>query len=501
MKELELQQPLSLSRDFAINQSLITELFWSNEQDNQRHIEAILIRAGNFKADWIKKILHGTNIRTEVYPSEWNEDECGLLTPTFSAACKAVCAFESLPVESKSGEGWVVNIATDVMLRDEDDKPISKPRDAQSYAEIERMLIESLAFRERIFTIQASPALYALKNGDRNSHVGLTEHEQHKMVVDPFSPAEIELYIYGIKGRIGDYPAYLQVIYDDLVKRYPSLDELETEQIRRGFTLEELKQSNMACRWPYINMQTKIREVNGISRGSDGFDTQLRNMYWALLGAPRVTKNLLLHFQNSKAVDQTDVGASIYPDLPGQWKQLVRIDNETFSISRVIPQDCEAISDMAVWNFCNATNYNYLTPEEQRGYSLANTTDGVWEVSSNEKNIGALVVKRVLDGTDQVVGWEVVRHLKGQPGFADIRRIHMDGREQLKGLGKRVLAMSEALARDAGCSVILVNASGESSGFFKKRGYRDLGEMESRTGVFSAETQPKPTVVRLVKLL
>jgi len=495
------QEILTLKNDFASvpEWALLGFSGELGEQAIDRIIKGVVIRASEFKARWMGAMMDGAGYNILRKDPEWDEESEGLMPPTISSAMKAVSSCEGLPEQTDSSEGWVVNLATDVVLADQDGKQILKPREATTLADIESLLLGSLTGRPRTFTVQASPSIYAVNGHDPDHHIGICQLEQHTFKIEPLEPAEIELYMYGLKGRDGSSPEYLKSIYQKLVDTY-KLDQEDLSQLERGLTLEELKQSNLGCRWPYINLQSHIIEANGVDRGDEQFNQELQKLFWSLLGAPVSARELIVHFAHSRNVDSMDANSSLFPELPGAWVQLISRNGKTYSISRITEGDCEGLSKMAANNFNNAPTYAYLDDQSRLCYINANNPDGVWQTATHYNNVAALVVEEITDGKDVPVGWTIIRKM-GDGGYADCRRIHMDMGVQGQGIGRQLMRVAEELAKHSGCRAMVVNASGTSFEFFGRLGYSLLGSTETKTGIFSADDQPKPTMVKMIKVI
>lgn len=449
----------------------------------------LVLRAGEFKAKWQTLLFseHPDKVRKS---SDWDEDGSPSVSPTRSAANKSIPLQRELsPILEE------INFAVDVVVADESGRIHGKPKSARSVVEIERLLNELLGGNcARTFKVRTGAAVY-------ESGVGLTHFEDHKFTTLPFTPAEIELYVYGIGGRYSESdspPEYLLNAAQAVRNRFNLSDE-ELYQLERGLTLEELKSTNMACRWPYAIMQSKIEMVDGIRRSDPRYPQALGTLFWSLLGAPLSSKILVNQTIRSTAVGgKRDTGGSLYNDLQGEWMQIMRSGDKLFETSSVRDDDAQEISNLARYNFMHAPTYRHLSPETRKLYIQANSPEGVLEASRHQRNVGSLVIRDAALG--KVVGWRVVRQSENDPAVVEGKRMHVHPDYHGNGLGSKLLAVSEDLARDAGAVTMIINASGTSAEFFERQGYALVGRVENGDGVFSGN-QLKPDKVRLIKYL
>lgn len=162
-------------------------------------------------------------------------------------------------------------------------------------------------------------------------------------------------------------------------------------------------------------------------------------------------------------------------------------DGVDYQASEMTPADVLEVSLMIERNFRHASSYQHLPPETRDRYIAANSPKELLETISHPDNIACLIIK---DAQGQIVGFRVVR--KGihkarknehdEPLIvAEGRRMHIALDMQKKGLGTKLLQLSEKVAKQKGHKIMVINSSGDSYHFFLKTGYTVLAHTSNET--------------------
>lgn len=391
--------------------------------------QPVVLRTNFWKAQWQQKLFTDLTESIEVVPSDWVEEDHGnhLVFPAAIAANKAL----NQNIQLEQG----LNFSSDTAVSD-GNRPINKPSPDSSFDEIRAGLMDLIGGQDRAIRRFFVSTGIALFSGVGPAGYGLNTTERHSFDFENLTVAEIDRYL-------------------------------------ATLSLEELRQTNGAIRWPHDLIQPQIKSVDGIDRNQPDFDRQLTILFLALIGAPIEARNLLLSFGQAKKNE----GHSFYNGgVEGNWSYVMKLKSGESAVAKsVSPADCEAISLMMFDNFTNSASYSDLSPEARALYIAANTPSEVWQTVKHRDNVHSMVVR---DAISQVVGYQVVRQKLDEQGapFGNLRRLHVARPQQNSGLGRQMITLAEEFTAAVGGLYLQVPASGGSARFFERIGYQRLPE-------------------------
>ncbi len=442
----------------------------------------VMLRTGGFKASWQRLVLDEAGIDCIVLPAEWDEDLNGGRKGSLKRAVfKAAGSLENQNV----AEG--ISLATDVMLYSKDGS-LGKPdwiNKEEAELELKKRLHDGGTYK-----VVTGSAVY-----DTDTKTGFSHSSIHEITLRSVDEEEIELYLYGLQGKHGDYPEHIRYVFDKLVDMY-GLEGQDYKKLARGCTLEELNKVNGGLYWVRPILQHHISSVDKVNWNEDKFPEKLQTLFWSLLGAPSDLPEIVKKGQ--MLANYISEQGSIYEDVPGSWAHLISLkDGSSALVTKVTVDDCLEIAEMAKDNFNNASNYSYLSQELRSAYVEANNPDGVWQTSSDRDNIVAVVARSVDSHgrLGEVVGYRVVRKgthlLDGEP-VAEGKRLHVRRDYAGSGLGQALMDYSEQIAAETHDRIV-VNASGSSSSYFSSIGFSPVAGVHEN-GQFKSSGQTVPIV-------
>lgn len=447
----------------------------SQETECLGNVKKIVLRTGTRKAEFFQQRLQkfkdeaGETIPTETRESVWDEDAHAgaYMMPGMRATLKSAVELKDAPEISAPGElhisGDVETMIGDVLL--------SKPDKQKKTEEIAMDIANMLAHGETTFNVRSSIA-GLMKDANR----GASLTEQHQFKVDDFD--------------LGDIRDYVDSV-----------------------TRQQLERAPGGILWPHPIIISKINEVDGVKRGEEGFDQRLISLFNALLNIPDGI-DVLVRF-----MDTLDLRKPLMPDgnlhkflvsssekpligrdetVIGNWTEIVPLSNgELLELGSIGEDDYMNVSRVAENNFRHAPNYNYLQTddkkEELEKFVEANSPANVETLCNTPIQLCNLVAKI----NDEVVGYRVVRKKIDEDDgvvIADGRRMHVALGKDGMGLGTFLLRRSEQIARQQGCEVMEIHATGTSHEWFLKQGYRMRSQVANERGVF----KDKPSVFFLM---
>jgi hypothetical protein len=247
-----------------------------------------------------------------------------------------------------------------------------------------------------------------------------------------------------------------------------------------------LRRSPGSILWPHPSIEPHITSISGVGRESEKFTQLYVDLLQHLLGVPNAIRLLVSALDHKMGVelgaednlfgkiDLVEQGL-LGPDekFEGNWQELVKDNNgDILTLRNARPGDYVQMSDIAIRNFKEAPNYQYLQSEEGRSqqekYIAANSPEGIKDLCGKPNNVCNLVVEK--DG--EILGFRVIRK---NDDVADGRRMHTSLLETGRGIGGILLKKSEKIAKQVGCRTMEVHATGKSYKWFEKKGFINHG--------------------------
>lgn len=261
---------------------------------------------------------------------------------------------------------------------------------------------------------------------------------------------------------------------EDVVKYVASLKE------------DSLRRSPAGILWPHPMIEPHITAIDGIDRRDPLFVEKYIDLLQHLLGVPTALGKLVGYLDRDVGEEMGD-SANLFghldlkesgllkdhEKLEGNWRELVKDNKGSWVVLRnATPDDYPSMSQIAITNFREAPNYAYLQTLEgkstQEKYITANNLEGIEDLCSKPNNVCNLV----LEENGKILGFRVVRK---NDDIADGRRLHTALEETGRGLGRILLNKSEKMAKQAGCKIMEVHATGSSYPWFERNGFESYG--------------------------
>ncbi len=445
------------------------------EVEQLSNIKKIVLRTGTRKAEFFQQRLgkfrnhEGEPIPNEVRESVWNEDSHGdtYMIPGMRATLKSAVELKNSPGETVDGE---LHLSGDVETR-HGDVLLSKAKPGSSPEDVARDIAGMLATGESVFNVRSSMA-GLLKDANR----GAMLTESHQFKVDKFTLDEISEYVLSL-------------------------------------TPQQLQRAPAGILWPHPLIISRIKEIDGVMRGEEGFEQKTISLFNSLLNIPDNLDVLLRYLDNVDVMKPLNSNGNLHKYLDssaekslisndevmvGNWSEIFPLSNgEIMSLESASDDDFEPISRLAENNFRNAPNYSYLqgadNEVELAKFIEANSPSNVKQLCETPQQLCNLVAKI----NDEVVGYRVVRKRvdeEKQLIIADGRRMHVALGKDGMGLGTILLKRSEQIAKQQGCQVMEIHATGTSHEWFIRQGYTLKSQVENGRGVF----KDKPSVFFLM---
>lgn len=446
----------------------------NKEAERLDNVKKIVLRTGTRKAEFFQERLakfKGQNAETipnTVVPSVWNEDNHTgeYMMPGMRATLKTAVDLPENTAVPAPGE---LHISGDVETS-HGNKLLSKIKPEHSTESVAQDIAVMLSDEENVFNVRSSLAgLFK----DTNRGAAITETHQFK--VDKFTLDEVSEYVL-------------------------SLSRAQLERAPAGIL------------WPHPLIISRIREIDGVGREDAAFEQKMISLLGALLNIPDSIDLLVRYLDKTPLLKPMTADGNLHKYLVssseksplghgevmvGNWTEIIPLPNgELLEMSSVAPDDYEPISALAENNFRHAPNYSYLQEadkgEELQKFITANSPANIEELCQTSPQLCNLVVKI----NDEVVGYRVVRKKTAEDAtvIADGRRMHVALGKDGAGIGSILLARSEQIARQQGCEIMEIHATGSSHEWFLRKGYRLRDQVENKRGVFS----DKPSVFFLM---
>lgn len=448
-------------------------------------IGQVFVRTSSWKKPYFLTALQALGAPITTRAPDWREDDqrSKYMSRQLSSALKA----EDMKHDIRDGlpliDGKrVLSVASDVEVMTGSGRVLKKPLEATSRDDIYHLLQRITGQQAQAFAIETSIAVMQKTIGSSQKGQGLTLSREHTAVLTGLSDQEIELYVYGLAGMHNDHPEYLNQI---LLRNLDGMSAGEAELVAQGLTLDELKLSNGALRWPHPLFRQHIANIDGVESSSALFSSKMMDMFRSLLGAPAGIRSLISGVTNADFMSKLlppganafDYISSVpghfdfYPSYMGEWAELVQLrDGGLISLTSATPGDAEAISKLAALNFNAAENYRCLIDDERARFLSANSPEGILELMRNLENLCFLVAKSL---AGQVLGYIVVRNTGN--GAAIIKRMHTHLNMTKQGLGAVLMTHAEQIACQVGYHEMEVQATGGSYNWFTRIGYNNTG--------------------------
>lgn len=428
-------------------------------QEQLQHIKRINLAAGGRKAEFLTAelahfLIGDKPVETQIVKSEWNEDayKHKYMVDGLSPALKIGVHLESSGENESQTREPTITLATDVALSVKEGT-IHKHKEGVTRAEVEKELVDLLT-TQRQFNVKSSIA------GMRNDlQEGIIVNTSLGFTTSPLTPEEIHNYV-------------------------------------ESLTDAQLLRSPGGLLWPQEILQKHIMEVGGVGHDDERFEESKMNLFSALLGLPKELDVLVRVLDSEQLMAIVQGDNSLFHTLQrekalpidegfrfdGKWAELIVAGEEPYFLVDALPTHYQGMSAVAHDNFKNATNYKYLSApdheEELKRYMAANTPEALAETCNKA---GKMANHVLVNGRGEVVGFRIVRK-EGET--ADGRRLHIGRGYGGGGLGGIIVDRSEQFARQAGCNLVKVHATGESQSFFEKLGYEHRGHRTNERGTF-----------------
>ncbi|MFC1711093.1 GNAT family N-acetyltransferase [Patescibacteria group bacterium] len=433
----------------------------------QQNVGAVLLRMGEFKALYAStpwQLL----VPDRVFRLEAEKDEAHdwFAKPELVAAAKAMESDVDIRKQAEllgaevSADKLALSVGQDVMVCDAIGNPINKPEKAAFKEEIFASMFSMLGNEEgNSFRLKSGLAVYG-KDGE-GSGKGVMLASQHKFTVSPFSEAELELYVYGVAGRDGVSPSYLQDELDKFVSEGWIYEE-EKDFYAQGLSVEELRQTNGGFRWPHPVFIRHINEIDGVKIEEEGFDLKRQELFLSLLGA---SPEIMYYGNNLVTRLKEENGES--------WQRAVVLKDgslaEVEDLSIQNNGDIAEISQMIHTNFLEHDHYNDLDAAARQEFLRVNTVEELLDACRNENNL----MVRVLRQNGIIIGFCLLRQVDEKK--TEIRRLHTRLGHNGLGIGRILVEEAIAEAKHIGLTTIAAPTSGHSDEFFHQMGFNGNG--------------------------
>lgn len=469
---------MSLYKELISTQGRFAEAGRKSEGERPeplQNVGAVILRMGRFKYDYVAPAYASLIPSERVLRLDTQQKEPRTYPgkPEYIAAFKAEeGGINGREIASANGinltaNEQVITIGQDVQLCTPEGDPIYKPDDLATkdtiFAQMQAILCHEGG---NSFRAKSGSAIFG-KNG-LGEDKGVMLSSEMRFRVSEFTPEELELYIYGVKGKDGDNPDYLRAEITRMADE-GLIDQDETDFIEQGTSLDRLRQTNGGFRWPHPVFLRHITYIDNVTEDQAGFGDKQKALAQSLVGA---SPESIAHFPDMVARLQN------HTEEPTWQKLAVLPDGELVRMRPIRLDDDNEVAEIAALvarNFREHPNYAGLTEEAREAYIESNNVEGIRGTASHPDNI----IAAVMEGSDgSILAYQVVRKVNGN--VAEGRRLHVRLDAVGRGIGSLLHEEKVVRARLTGCTYLGSIASGRSDTFVEDKGYTTLGQTANK---------------------
>lgn len=469
---------MSLYKELVLTRARFAEAGKKPEAERPESLQnvgAVILKMGSFKYDYVAPAYASLLSTERVLRLDTTQEEPRTYPgkPEYIAAFKAEEGnINHRDIATANGivladYEQVITIGQDVQLCTPEGDPIYKPEESATkdtiFAQMQAFLCQEGGTD---FRAKSGSAIFG-KN-DHGEDKGIMLSSEMRFGVTPFTPEELELYIYGVEGRNRDNPDYLHAEVTRLADE-GLIDQDETDFIEQGTNLDRLKQTNGGFRWPHPVFLRHITRIDNITEEQAGFEDKQKALAQSLVGA---SSESIAHFPDMVTRLQN------HTEEPTWQKLAILPDGELVRMRSIRLEDDNEVSEVAALvarNFREHPNYAELTEGARDAYIESNNVEGIRGTAGHPDNI----IAAVMEGSDgSILAYQVVRKVNGN--VAEGRRLHVRLDSVGRGIGSLLHEEKVVRARQTGCTHLGSIASGRSDTFVEDKGYTTLGQTANK---------------------